>query len=119
MENSIKRSKEEEQKVEKQAEEESNQRKKPRCAEAKACIPIMTPKHAETDVVEKFLSKLRACFHISDCTERNKAIQNLLVNLEYSEKDWEKYVHFSSDRYTRSLVAAEPNFSVLLLCWAN
>ena len=47
----------------------------------------------------------------------NAAILLSLQALSLTHEDWRQFVHFDELRYTRSLIAMEENFSVMILCW--
>eukprot|EP00002_Diphylleia_rotans_P032993 TRINITY_DN6985_c0_g1_i1.p1 TRINITY_DN6985_c0_g1~~TRINITY_DN6985_c0_g1_i1.p1 ORF type:complete len:815 (+),score=132.08 TRINITY_DN6985_c0_g1_i1:56-2500(+) len=42
---------------------------------------------------------------------------DILDSLSFSRKEWEQYVHFSDVKYTRSLLALNEHFSLVLNCW--
>lgn len=44
-------------------------------------------------------------------------IRDLLSKVDLNEKEWLPYANFVRSRYTRSLVAYDPKFIALLLCW--
>lgn len=44
-------------------------------------------------------------------------IHRLLQDLVITEKEWQKYTHFSEYRYSRSMVYSDDNFSVIVCCW--
>jgi len=44
-------------------------------------------------------------------------VGGLLERLVFNESQWKEFVHFDKYRYTRSLVALDSNFSLMVLCW--
>ena len=49
--------------------------------------------------------------------EAADGVLSLLDNLVLKPAAWESYVHLSPENYTRTLVALEQSFSVVLICW--
>jgi cysteine dioxygenase len=49
--------------------------------------------------------------------EWQRSVYDALSHVVVSREDWKRFTHFSAQRYTRSLVYSDENFSVLLLCW--
>jgi cysteine dioxygenase len=47
----------------------------------------------------------------------NRAITRILNAFRFCPEQWKRFTHFSTQKYTRNLVAYEHDLSVLLLCW--
>jgi predicted metal-dependent enzyme (double-stranded beta helix superfamily) len=62
----------------------------------------------------KFLMELKP--QLSEDQDGQRVLQ-LLKRLALHESEWRQCVVFDSDNYTRTLVALEPSFSVVLICW--
>jgi len=45
------------------------------------------------------------------------SMTNLMDYVCFQPREWEKYIHFDQDRYTRNLIALDDNFSLILICW--
>lgn len=62
----------------------------------------------------RFLKELQA--QLSEDQDGQRVLQ-LLKRLALHESEWRQCVRFDSDTYTRILLALEPSFSVVLICW--
>ena len=62
----------------------------------------------------KFLTELKP--ELGEDKDGTRVLQ-LLKRLALHESEWKQCVRFDSDSYTRTLVALEPSFSVVLICW--
>lgn len=62
----------------------------------------------------KFLAELKD--QLSEDQDGQQVLQ-LLKRLTLHDSEWSQFVRFDSDTYTRTLLALEPSFSVVLICW--
>mmetsp|Transcript_11335 Transcript_11335/g.22111 ORF Transcript_11335/g.22111 Transcript_11335/m.22111 type:complete len:790 (-) Transcript_11335:194-2563(-) len=60
-----------------------------------------------------FYKRVRDAVHRDQCNEIGRLVENLVLQ----EHEWAEFVHFDAYRYTRSLVALEADFSLMVLCW--
>lgn len=44
-------------------------------------------------------------------------VKQLLSTMQFRDSEWQEFTNWNESKYTRSLVAHDPNFTVLVLCW--
>jgi len=50
-------------------------------------------------------------------SENKQEVDILMKRLVFTEREWAEFIHFDAYRYTRSLIALESEFSLMILCW--
>lgn len=79
-------------------------------------LPCIDRERNRTDftTLSSLVATLKNAF--SEATD-HETICYLLDSLRFSKKEWDQYVHFSPDQYTRNLIAFNEMFSLVLVCW--
>eukprot|EP01098_Paradermamoeba_levis_P006953 TRINITY_DN2886_c0_g2_i1.p1 TRINITY_DN2886_c0_g2~~TRINITY_DN2886_c0_g2_i1.p1 ORF type:complete len:818 (-),score=190.86 TRINITY_DN2886_c0_g2_i1:222-2675(-) len=66
--------------------------------------------------VEDVISRISNEFGTSK-TPNISRIQELIDSIDFQSEKWAKFIHFNEHRWTRSLIAFDENFSLMLNCW--
>ncbi|GBG30791.1 Cysteine dioxygenase 1 [Hondaea fermentalgiana] len=71
------------------------------------------PWSAQSLELTEFYERVREAVNSDNCD----MVGHLVERLVLKEREWTEFVHFDAYRYTRSLVALEADFSLMVLCW--
>eukprot|EP00697_Spironema_sp_BW2_P014131 gnl/Spiro4/4506_TR2236_c0_g1_i1.p1 gnl/Spiro4/4506_TR2236_c0_g1~~gnl/Spiro4/4506_TR2236_c0_g1_i1.p1 ORF type:complete len:806 (+),score=180.07 gnl/Spiro4/4506_TR2236_c0_g1_i1:33-2420(+) len=66
------------------------------------------------------VAALKECFNKHQgkfSCELNSEICGILRQLNFDRREWQQYMHFGDQIYTRNLLASDKNFSLILNCW--
>jgi cysteine dioxygenase len=66
--------------------------------------------------LDEFLLDLKNVFSNPD-SDMNKIVEILLKRLHLKDNEWKELCHFDLHRYSRSLMALDKEYSMMLLCW--
>mmetsp|Transcript_127985 Transcript_127985/g.190673 ORF Transcript_127985/g.190673 Transcript_127985/m.190673 type:complete len:799 (-) Transcript_127985:48-2444(-) len=65
--------------------------------------------------MKSFIAELDTVFTSSDVD--SNTINDVVNDLVYHEQQWENYIHFSPEQYTRNLLGFTDHYSAVLACW--